>query len=496
MGRATGVQAESGALTKNKIIAELTRSSHGKLEEYARVGREAALREPEFLAHLIAWNQQKGQIRDSKVALPVIQLAGEAHPTFRENALAHLALQSPRELVKAVRFAKQVKTPQHGRQIRKLVGQYLRAREQNWAWWERSALQHRASLRELYALFHIKPNGMADAILFKGQAPKGTIFSVIRELKDMPTMEAAGMVMEHRIPFLVLQGALGKRLKEPDLVLALIGAMSPAELVTNTKMLERLGVKELPALRAAFEEGLKRAAESGKGSTLKTTRAAEALGEGKLAEKLRGLQEKQLDKISVEGDWLVLADKSGSMEAAIEAARQVAGVLARMVKGEVHLVFFDTSPRALRVTGMAYDEIRHRTDHVTADGGTSIGCGLQWAIEKGLDVDGIAVVSDGDENSTPRFPIVYTKACELWGKNPPVYFYKISQDPKTSYELGMEMAGHDLQVFGLGHGQIDYYSLPNLVQTMRTQRYSLADEIMESELLTVEGVLRGRGLGA
>jgi len=33
---------------------------------------------------------------------------------------------------------------------------------------------------------------------------------------------------------------------------------------------------------------------------------------------------------------------------------------------------------------------------------------------------------------------------------------------------------------------VDFYSLPNLVQTMRTNRYSLIEEIMETPLLTLE----------
>src|SRR5579862_535195 len=93
-------------LTKNQILSELSRSPHGKLEEYLPVGRIAAEKESEFLAHLIAWNQIKGQVRDSQVALPIIALTAPAlDPEFVENALAHMAIQGPREFEKAYRFA-------------------------------------------------------------------------------------------------------------------------------------------------------------------------------------------------------------------------------------------------------------------------------------------------------------------------------------------------------------------------------------------------------
>ena len=52
-------------------------------------------------------------------------------------------------------------------------------------------------------------------------------------------------------------------------------------------------------------------------------------------------------------------------------------------------------------------------------------------------------------------------------------------------------AGIEVQKFSLG-ASTDYYSLPNLVETMRTTRYSLVDEIMEMPLLTLERVLGRR----
>jgi hypothetical protein len=52
----------------------------------------------------------------------------------------------------------------------------------------------------------------------------------------------------------------------------------------------------------------------------------------------------------------------------------------------------------------------------------------------------------------------------------------------------MQQSGLDMQVFDLTGG-VDYYSLPNLIQTMRTNRYSLVDEIMSTKLLKLADVL-------
>lgn len=471
---------------KNAAISALTRSPHGDLAQYAPIGVDAAAREPEFFSRLIAWNDRKGQIRDAKVALPVLALTAAGvmqDAELRENALAHIVRLDPRNLVRALRFAKSQPVHQR-RRLARTVEQYLREREANPGRFERTALQHRGSLKELYALLHIKPGEYAQKILFDGA--KVGVFADVARLKDMDPMEAAGVIMRKRIPFLTAQGALGAKMKDPAVVQALIGAMSATELVTNTKMLERLGVKTNPALRATFEAGLQKVADSGQ-ATLKTTRAADAVG-GATGEKLRGAQEKQIDKIAVEGDWAILADCSPSMKNSLDVGRKIADFLARAAKGRVHLVWFNDQPRYFDVTGKAFDEIVELTKRIVTGGGTNIGCGLDYLLQKKIEVDGIAVVSDGGDGARGFFSQVHKKYEALLGKDLPVYFYRLAGDPDTfSGQVaadGIQMTKFDLT------GGVDYYSLPNIVATMRTNRYSLVDEIMATPLLKLSDVFR------
>lgn len=493
--------SESG-LTKNQIIAELTRSSHahgmvkvrndgkvtkgGSLSEYVPVGKRAATEQPEFFAHLIAWNQIKGQVRDAKVALPVVSLLSATFPDeFVSNSLAHIATLGPRELLRAYRFSLDAKVP-HRSRIKNLIHAYCAHKERNKPKWERLAIQHRHTLKELYSLSHYDSADYARSILFDGQYPSGSLFELVKNLPKMTAKEAAGTIMEAKLPFLVALGALEEKAKDPDLVLALIQRMSATELVNNTKMLEKLGIKTNPALRGAYDKALESAAKS-KTNIFKTTKAVEAVQDEELKDKLRGLQEKQIASGSVEGDWLVLADKSGSMAQSIEAARHVSATLAKMVKGKVWLVFFDTGPQTIDVTGCTLDMIQKATKYVSAGGGTSIGCGLLRMLESKQEIDGIAIVSDGEENSAPRFPDVYKRYVQEFGKEVPVYLYRCAGG-QPSLVLDMQRAGIDMQLFDLS-ANVDYYSLPNLVTTMRTNRYSLVDEIMATRLLKLEEVL-------
>lgn len=492
-----------GGLTKQKIIAELSKSPHGKLDEYIVVGQQATRQEPEFFAHLIAWDRVKGQIRDAKVALPIISLSlGTLPADLAENSLAHLTLLNPRELLRAYRFALQVKLPYGMRTLRRLIAAYLHDKEGNWPRFERTALQHRAVLKELYALTHTNCGSRAQAVLYGYDRktkqhlpyPSGSLFEMMAHLKDMTPAEAAGTIIERKIPFLIARGALGAKAKEPDLVLALLKRMTPNEVVNNTKALQSMGVKTNPALRGAFEEALKRTASS-TSNVLKASTAAEAIEDEDVKEKLRGVQERQIQKLGgVEGNWLVLGDKSGSMAECIEVARHVAATLAKMVKGKVWLTFFDTMPTTIDVTGLPLDTIAKATRHITANGGTSIGCGLQRMLNEKEIVDGIAIISDAQENTAPLFAGVYRNYAQLAGKDVPVYLFRL-QHGRSGWDdrdlaVSMRAANYDLQEFDLRGGKVDYYSLPNLVQTMRTNQYSLIDEIMSTKLLTLRDVFK------
>ena len=489
-------------LTKNMILSELSRSPHGKLTEYIPVGQKAAKTEAEFFAHLIAWDAIKGQIRDAKVALPCISLSVSSFPSeLAENSLAHLAKLNPRELLKAYRFFKELKIPHKvfRHKVRPLVVQYLNELEKEFFIWERVALQHRHTLKELYNLTYIYPkNEVAHIILHghtrdskvKAELPKNSVFYHLSQLSTMSVDEAAGTILRYKIPFLIAKGALGKKMEDKKLVLALIKNMTATELITNTAMLEKLGVNKDPALKGVFNEALEEAQKSTK-NILKTTRAAEKVKDTVVREKLRGVQDKQIANMAVEGDWLVLADKSGSMTHAIEMARQLSATLVKMVKGKVWLVFFDVTPQTMDVTGLALDAIQAKTKFVTANGGTSIGCGLQRMLEANTEVDGIAIVSDGGENGAPFFADTYRKYTAKFGKEVPVYFYALRGDAPVLIG-NMKSAQLDLQVFDLTGANFDYYSLPNLVATMRTNRYSLVDEVMATPLLTIEEVFKSK----
>lgn len=476
-------------ITRNQMVNQLIRIGHGDFSVYTKLGLQAVKDEPELFGHLISWNSIKGEVRDSKVALPVIALRGEKDAELYENAAANLCLLDPRNLLRACYYNKELGPANGGgKWLKDAVVRYVKAREKSRKWWDRTALQHRSSLKGLYALNHIKPTPRAQRILFKRDYPQGSVFAKLKELKNMAPDEAAGFILINRIPFLVAVGALGGIKGKPDIVLALIERMSGAELISNTKMLERMGVFESPALKVAYDKAIERMKKDKKVSSLKAGKAAKHV-DGKAAKQLEKIQEERLASLGgLEGDWLVLGDRSGSMDESVEAARQIASLIAKQVRGSVHLVFFNTSPMYFNVTGKTLNEITDETRRLRATGGTSIGCGLDLISEKNIVVNGIAIASDGGDNTAPYFHGAYRRYADKFGTEPTVYLYHLPGEwnALTPY---CQRDGILLEQFELG-SRPDYYALPNLVATMRTGRYTLVEEIMDCPLLTFKEVFK------
>jgi hypothetical protein len=527
------IERIEGGLTRQRIISELTRAPHAKLQTYIEkvpakvpggylhgVAVTAVVQDEEFIAHLIAWSAERGELRDIKVALPVIAvMIGNPHPSnmrpeYVESALAHLAELEPKRFLQALNFAKDaakyLNVTGASRTLGRLAARYLAEHEQRKDW-ERAAIAHRRFLKALYsrsyATGRIDPPAKVNALLF-GPSKKvpvkpipegvGHMFAALRAFASMGTAAIADMLRKFPFPFLAARGALGTKVKEPDILEALIPRMSQTEVVTNAKWLERLGVRSTQTLRATMEDKLSQSSKRSKrGGTLKATRAADALektGDAVMAKKMRGLQERQIDAGQrIKGDWLVLGDKSPSMQYAVETSRYVAATLARYVEGRVSLIFFDGEPRFFDVTGKTLEEILEMTKTVKADGaGTSIGCGLAYAREMGIPFDGIAVVSDAQENSSPRFVDEYARHEEATSKRPTTYLYRFAPGMRASADIDLarscSAAGIDLVEFDL-RGGVDYTSLPNVVLTMRSNRWSLVDEIMSAPLKTLDAVM-------
>jgi len=475
------------ALTPNELVTMLVKSPHGKLSEYVAVSERAMREDPFLFHHLIAWNEIKGQIRDSRVALPVLGFKTQ-DAELRDNSLAHLAKLDPRNLMRAVRFAKEYKTGGF-RSIVRVVQQYLEARERNPKWMERTILQHRSSVAGLYGILHLKtPLHVKQMLSWKAGDLKlrpvaGSALDAVRRMKTMDPVSAAGQVFLHKIPYLTARVALPKIKGNTEALVALVKSMSPSELVNNTGMLNKMGMDKDEAVQAAYRHAVK-AMEKNPNKAKNLFKAGSVkVADEETQKTLAAVQEKQFANKGINGNWLILADRSGSMQQGIAVGTMVAGALAKLVRGEVRLVFFNHTPVNYVVQGKTLEEIQKMTRGIMASGGTSIGCGLE--ANRDFEMDGIAIISDGGETAEPVFSRVYNAV--LKDSQVPVYFYKLRGDLDILTN-NCKVLDVPLETFDLRNETVDYYSLANLVQTMRANRYSLYQEIMDTPLLTLAKV--------
>ena len=489
---------EQTSLTRQGIIAQLFKTPKGNLSDYLAIGTQAGALDGEFLAHAIAYDRRHGSVRDAQVGLPVVTLATSAFPRLlAENSLAHLALLNPKDLLRAFQWAI-VLRKSHAMPWRRydrfeyMVHGYLRAREDCWPWWDRTALWFRQPLKALYALSHTKACDEAREVLFDRNPMTGTLFYRIRQSFAWESDEVAGFIRMEKLPFLVSQGLYGKRIQEPAILAAVIDNMSAGELSRRAALLEKWGWQNTGATRGAKQAAMGRARRGAKRSGLfAATKTQQAVAEDDplLAQELELVQEAQLDaQAGIEGNWLVGIDISGSMEHAIQPGLLLAAYLARQVRGKVLLCFFNHEPYVKDVTGRTYAELVEMTKLIVAQGGTSIGCVVAAAREWQFEADAIAIVSDGGERHPPDFGTAYRAYSSWMGKEPPVYLYRVpGQDPDwLSARWGTTMP---YQCFPV-EKSINEAGVVALAATMKTKRYGLVQEIMDTPLLTMEQALR------
>lgn len=505
-------------LSRAQILNKLNLSLHGDLDAYVPVFSQACSSDPEFLAHLIAWDFVNGQIKDTKLALPVITAASVDFPEeLVENSLAHLAMQAPREVLKALRFSiKHGMVARRQRALERMIRRYLEFKEAEPGRWMRMAARHRLSLRELYARTHAKRPAWVGVALFRGEKgqpkvsyPVGSIFADIANLKNMDAAGAAAAIQKwHLSPMVVGAAMTGSRAKQDDaaVVSASMAQMSDTELVTRAVSLERRGVGKNAALKEGFRKKVA-AAQTSKKATLKTSVAADEVEDIGLATMLRELQERQIEAQKnagrgIDGNWLVICDRSQSQEVAIELGVQVAAVIAKFVTGRVYLVFCNQEATPMDVTGKTLEDIRGQAKFMFASGGTSYGIGLQWALEKGHLLDGVAIIGDGGENSHPVYAAEHVEYKRKFDKALPTYFYQTAcpaqysrpgsdGDPRL-FKMMMDRAAIQFTQFDFTSGKVDYYSLPNVCMSMNASRFGVVEKIMASPLLTLDQVLPSR----
>lgn len=477
-----------------EMLNSLLTTPHRKLEQVAEIHQLIVELDPLFYGHLAVWYQNNGDVRDHKEVF-IAHLLTSDLPEHRDAGFMLLQQLPPYQVARVVDFMK-VHRGKLPRCARTAVRRYLQTREHNPKMFDRAALRGRKAMKHLYASLHIKPNERANAILFRDDPPEGSLAAVVKRLSKAKTpLEQAQTIVEHNIPYTIAVGTINQL--TPVVLVALINAMTPQEVINNLKSLQSRGAMDHPEVKQLIDSKLEEAKNSNRVSAFKARVAGNVTQlDAETAAKLEKVTNEQIKRRgTITKPTALFVDKSGSMEKAIEVGKRLAALISGITEAKLYVYAFDTmaypvAPQLSQDITLGqifngelperqYSDWERAFQHIRAGGGTSIGCALEVMRRKRQMVDQIMLVTDEGENTAPYFPEVYKQYCRELGVMPNVVIVKVGYACNwVETELKKQQAPVETFTFAG-----DYYSLPNLVPMLtRPSRLELLMEIMEMAL--------------
>lgn len=466
-----------------QILNSFLTTPHRKLEELAPLHTSALERDPLFYGHLAPWYFEKGEVRDHKL-LFVAHLATSEYPEFREAAWVLLQGLAPYEVARVLDHTKKVigKTP---RSFKGAIVHYLKTREENIRQFDGAALRARNDLKHLYASLRIKPGQRAQAILFDEQPPADSPLFALKNLARAESAEEqARVIIESKIPYTTAVGAIKQ--VTPVVLVALINAMSPQEVINNMASLKKRGAMDNADVKALIDQKLAAATTDKRVSTMKAKKAIQAAQLD--AETERTLTEitdqRVAAKVEIKRATALFVDKSGSMSQAIEVAKQLAGLISAVTTAAFYVYAFDTAAFEIKAKAPegqrpALSDWEKVFRFIKADGGTSIGAPLAKMIRDNIYVEQLLIVTDEGENTAPYLADAWVEYCEKMHAAPAVIVVQVggSYDP-----FGQRLQAKGIEVTRYRFSG-DYYSIPNMLPLLAMpSKAELVELIMDYSL--------------
>jgi hypothetical protein len=484
------------------MLNSLLTCPHRQLGKVHPLHADLVAQDPRFYVRLAAWYADHGDVRDHREMF-IVTLALSGFPGHRDVGLAMLRELPPYQVGRVVDFihgtVETVKvkvvapepetvtmTAEVGlrrnvpRSLRTEVTRYLREREGDADWFDSTALAARKALKRLYALLHVKPGPRAQAVLFDERPPAGSKLAGLKELARAETPdEQATLITAHDVPFRVAVGLV--KALTPPVLLALVGRMSPQEVINNLAMLGRKGATAHPEVNALIERKLDQAKTAGRVSAFKAeTAAAAAPVSAAVKAKLEAVADAQVKaRGRIARPTALLIDKSGSMTQAIEVGKRLGALLAAVADRELYVYAFDSIAYPVEAAGPELAAWERALTGITAGGSTSVGVGVELLRRKKQYVEQVVVVTDEGENADPRFVPALQKYREELKADPAVCFVKV-EGATSQLEDECKRAGITADAYQF---KGDYYSLPNLVPLLaRPSKLELLQEVLEYPL--------------
>lgn len=382
--------------------------------------------------------------------------------------------------------------------LKSAIKEYLSYREQpeNQALMEGAVLRMKKYMRYLYARVNKLPMGdessWLNQVLFHNKYTEGTRLYSLKKLSESsdPT-EQAKLIMENKIPYPVAVSLV--KTMTPSVILALVDAMTPQELLANMDSLNKNGANENKDIKALIEQKLKDSKNKKvRMDAMKGAFAAKNIKDidenlSAIMTDITDAQLKRYGKITLK--TAILIDKSGSMENAIEVAKEVSASVAQSCEdvSNLHVYMFDSAPVKIQWSDADGDITKKsswdkKLSMFRASGGTDPSSVIRSMKLSKTEVDQILVITDEEENTSGKFAEAVSSYKNSMGSTPNVVIIRVGAG-REYMTRSCKAIGIDVEVVECKN--IDKVALPNIIQLLSGKSmFELIQEILAIPLPT------------
>lgn len=432
----------------------------------------------------------------------------DLNPKLLLRVHALLTLPEVAAINRELKFAASAKTPFLGRWP-KAVAKWLEYREENPKLLEGLvAAGFRTTVMELARKSGYKPTTTKffEVLRWKQKQAEdgrrtlaiGAAVKAAETWEGLSEAEICERIIRERPNYKRLVGLVPKATGITRAVLAAAieaGALSDKDLIIATPTLEELGLLEVADVKARWEKALKAADDMRAANLARNVRTKEV--KEKLEATAVEATQKQVEKEMKSIRLYVLVDVSGSMEGAIDAAKEyVTKFLPAFPLDKIHVASFNTVGIERPIRHASAQGVEHAFKGLTAQGGTDYGEGVKVLVSKyrPKDDEDALFVFFGDEDGAP-----FAASFRRGNVNPVAFgFVKVlgrlsrpnNAVRQTAVELGIPCFMIDQKTFD------DPYAIPRTIraliaatpvgqaqQAVAAPRVTLVDQILKTDLL-------------
>lgn len=471
------------------ILNALLRTPHRDVAPYMPLFKDVHDRDPLFFVRLAAWYNETGAVHDLKQLFIAYLATSTFCEDFRDVGLAMLEKLPPYQVERVTRMIKghiEDNTFVPGiasvpRSYKTAVENYLRQREADPKVFDSAVLHARKPLKTLYASLRIKPGPYAQRVLFENDPPEGSRLAVLKQLaRTEDPAEQARLIVENKLPYRTAVSTI--KTMTPSVLVALINAMTPQEVINNLSSLKKRGAMDNNDLRAMIESKLEAAKTDSRVSALKTREAMKAANlDDAMSKKVESVGDVQIKaKGKITRPTALLIDKSASMNEAIELGKMIASIIAPICEKDLFVYAFDTMAYEINAKGKDLSDWEAAFKGIYADSATSNGAAIDRMIRSNQYVEQIIMVTDQEENTPPLMLRTLREYEQKFNQMPDILFVNVGRAyrPTLFDQLTREGIMAENYVF-----TGDYYSLPGLIPLISGgTRLELLSDIMNFPL--------------